>query len=124
MPAGGFSKGFSNGYNVYTFNITTSTLPDVGYNIAYTTQLLADEIDPTWTLISGVLPSGLSLSASGEISGTSTDTGSHPVTVRASSTFTTEIDEAAYTMIVLSSSAGIGWERWTSVYNFRLLRRF
>ena len=57
--------------------ITTTTLPDGDYGDAYSEQLLsAGGTGPnTWTIISGALPGGLSLSTSGLLVGTPTESG-------------------------------------------------
>lgn len=52
-------------------SIITTTLPDAIEGIAYSQTLSADGDTPiTWSISSGVLPTGLSLSSSGLISGT------------------------------------------------------
>lgn len=55
-----------------TLIVTTTTLPPAGTNTAYSTTLRAAGGTPpySWTLTSGPLPTGLSLSATGVISGT------------------------------------------------------
>lgn len=58
----------------YVMETTTTSLPDFTIGEAYSEQLEADggEGDPSWSLVSGSLPDGLSLSTSGLISGTPT----------------------------------------------------
>jgi large repetitive protein len=71
--------------------ITTGTLPNGSVGVAYTTQLTASGgIGPyTWDFVSGKLPQGLSLSASGTISGTplATSVGTSYFTVRVTDSF-------------------------------------
>ncbi|HEY2404031.1 MAG TPA: putative Ig domain-containing protein [Steroidobacteraceae bacterium] len=65
--------------------ITTASLPSGQVNVAYPTTVLqaAGGIAPlTWSLASGTLPAGISLSSGGAISGTPTVAGSFPFTVR------------------------------------------
>ena len=75
--------------------ITTSTsLPGYASSTAYSTQLVAtDDLATsaiTWSLASGSLPSGFTLSSSGVVSGTTTATGTSSFTVTA-----TDADGAA-----------------------------
>ncbi len=65
--------------------ITNTSLPDGNVAIFYDTQLMATGgVTPyNWTITSGTLPPGLSLTAAtGVISGTPTTTGSYPITVQ------------------------------------------
>ena len=64
--------------------ITTSTLPAGSVNVAYATALAAsDGSGPyTWSLASGSLPTGLSLSTGGTIGGTPTAGGTSTFSVR------------------------------------------
>jgi hypothetical protein len=67
--------------------INTTSLPDGKLNVAYFASLSATGGTPpyTWTVISGALPPGISLSTGGTISGTpSSVTGAFNFTVRAS----------------------------------------
>jgi hypothetical protein len=65
--------------------ITTASLPGAKQNVAYSATLAATGgVRPyTWSLASGVLPSGLTLSGSGTISGTPTASGTSSFTVQA-----------------------------------------
>ncbi len=67
------------------FTITTTTLPKAYLHSAYSHQLATTGGNPpaTWSLTAGTLPAGLSLSASGLISGTPTNAGSFSFTVQA-----------------------------------------
>ena len=65
--------------------ITTTSLPTGYVSILYDTQLMVTGGTPPyqWTLSSGTLPPGLTLTpATGVISGTPTTTGSYPITVQ------------------------------------------
>jgi hypothetical protein len=64
--------------------ITTTSLPNGLVGASYSASLSASGTTPiTWSIQSGSLPAGLSLSSSGTISGTPTATGSSSFTVRA-----------------------------------------
>ena len=64
-------------------NITTTSLPDTVVGIAYSVTLEAagGNGDYTWSVLSGSLPAGLTLSATGTISGTPTAIGNFTFTV-------------------------------------------
>lgn len=63
--------------------ITTTNLPAATIGTAYTQSLGATEAaSPTWSVVLGALPAGLTLSASGTLSGTPTQTGTASFTVR------------------------------------------
>lgn len=65
--------------------ITTGSLPAATRGVAYSAQLTASGGTPnSWTVQSGSLPTGLSLSSSGVISGTPTTEGSSTFTLLAS----------------------------------------
>jgi len=70
--------------NVLPLNITSTTPPTAVINKAYTTTLTATGgLGPfSWAIISGTLPSGLTLSTNGVISGTATSTGSSTLTIQ------------------------------------------
>lgn len=83
-------------------NITTTSLPDGVLDSAYSEQLAATGGDTpiTWTLVSGTLPPGLSISSSGLISGTCGSTeATYNFTVQASSA-DGQTDNQALTMDV------------------------
>lgn len=64
--------------------ITTSSLPSAELGSTYVQQLVAAGSAPfTWSIISGSLPAGIALSASGILSGTPTATGTASFTVQA-----------------------------------------
>ncbi len=84
------------------FAIVTSDLPRGKKGEAYTAQLQAANGAPpyTWTLASGSLPAGLSLNASGLISGTPSVFGNFTVTVRATDSAGKQA-AAAFTLTIL-----------------------
>jgi len=64
--------------------ITTASLPLAIHGVAYSQTLNATSgtVPYTWTLASGTLPGGFSLSSAGVLSGTSSASGSFPITVQ------------------------------------------
>lgn len=86
-------------YTPPTLAIATTTLPDGNVNYPYTQTLASTGGYPplTWSLDSGSLPDGLTLSSSGVISGT-------PTTADAS-TFTVRIDDANYPITASDTQA-------------------
>jgi hypothetical protein len=68
----------------YPLIITTQSLPAATVGVPYNATLTAaGGIPPyTWTIISGALPPGLSLSSAGVISGTPTSAGTFNFTVQ------------------------------------------
>ena len=71
--------------------ITISSLPDCSTDIPYTYSLTESESSSAvWTLISGDLPDGLTLSSDGTISGTPSTAGTFSFTVQAQSGSATE----------------------------------
>jgi hypothetical protein len=92
--------------------ITTTSVPNGIVGIAYNTQLACINCAGyTWSLTSGVLPLGLSLSSGGSISGTPSTAGSASFQVTISSSqFGTSAQSSAsqvYTMIINGSGLGI-----------------
>ncbi len=67
------------------FRITSLTLPNAQTNVAYSQALTSagGSGATTYTIQSGTLPAGLTLSSSGLLSGTPTTSGTFPITVRA-----------------------------------------
>ena len=65
--------------------ITTSSLPAATVGVAYSATLTATGGIPpyTWSVIAGALPTGLSLSGTGNITGTPSATGTFNFTVQA-----------------------------------------
>ncbi|HMG33135.1 MAG TPA: putative Ig domain-containing protein [Blastocatellia bacterium] len=67
-----------------TLSISTTDLPEATVDVAYSRTLVASggKPDYTWTVDSGALPAGLSLSQTGTVSGTPTAAGSSNVVIR------------------------------------------
>ena len=92
---------------------TSSVLPIFTRNVAYSTTVSATEDDSgaiTYSLISGSLPTGLSLSSAGVISGTPTSSINTSFTIRATVTSSGTTADRAFTMAnlapVWSTAAG------------------
>lgn len=68
--------------------ITTSSLPDGTTGTAYSQQLTKTGNAGTWSLTKGPLPTGITLSSSGLLSGTPTQTGDFGITVTFTETST------------------------------------
>jgi hypothetical protein len=66
------------------FSITTTALPSATKAVAYSTQLVADGGIPgyTWGRSSGTIPSGITLTSAGVLSGTPTVAGSYTITFK------------------------------------------
>ncbi|MBQ7593782.1 MAG: putative Ig domain-containing protein, partial [Synergistaceae bacterium] len=64
---------------------TISPLEPAKINTAYSQTLRTNKSSPTWTLTSGILPLGLELASSGDISGTPLEIGTFAFTVQAQS---------------------------------------
>lgn len=90
-----------NGTSVYTMSITTTSLPSGVINVPYS-QSLQETGGPStgvvWTVSSGTLPAGLSISSnsdsSGTISGTPTAVGTSNFTVQAAYPGSTSVTQA------------------------------
>jgi len=85
--------------------VLTSTLPAVQVDATYSATLEADGgTDPyTWSITSGQLPTGISLSASGDLSGTPTSAGVYSFVVRVTDA-DNDFDEANLSIIVADGS--------------------
>ena len=80
--AGFLTKDFS--ITVSTLRISTTSLPNGAVGTFYNQQLTSNSnVSPTWTITSGSLPAGLSISSNGVISGMPTSAGTFNFTVRA-----------------------------------------
>ena len=86
-PAKTATANLSIAISATTLNVVTSPAPPIGViNSAYSTTLQATGgVSPytLWTVVSGNLPTGLSLDQSGNITGTPTTTGSYSFVVQA-----------------------------------------
>jgi Putative Ig domain len=76
--------------------ISTSSLPGVQSGVAYAFTLLATggSTPYQWSVQSGSLPQGLSLNGSGQLSGTTTQTGQFPFTVKVTDAANTTVSKA------------------------------
>ncbi len=73
-------------YTIVVGDVTPHTLPDASQNVAYSQALTAASVLGTpviWTLISGSLPTGITLSSAGVISGSPPNAGASGFTVQA-----------------------------------------
>jgi len=112
--SGAFNNAFNSAFNLYTFNIVEDELPIVRSNQPYNQQLEAS--DPaTWVLQVGALPSGITLSSSGLLSGVSTALGSYDVTFRATSIAISYIDDWMVTINVASDGT-ITFRRRSTIF--------
>jgi hypothetical protein len=99
--------------------ITCASLPTATASTAFSTTLTASGgTQPyTWTLASGQLPSGMSLSAAGVISGTTSVTGTFPFTAEV--TDETSISAtASLDLIVAAKSTTPGYTVWYAPISF------
>ena len=68
----------------FPFAITTSSLPNGAVGVPYFQNLVSDySPGPAWTVSSGALPAGLSLTSSGVLMGTPTTSGVYEFTISA-----------------------------------------
>jgi hypothetical protein len=94
-------------------SIVTSTLPGGTTGAAYSQQLAASGGTPpySWSIVSGALPGGLSLSSSGSISGTISAAGSFLFTVQvtdsASATATRQFSISAVVGLSITTAAAL-----------------
>ena len=90
--------------------ITTSSLPAGSVDVAYSATLSAvGGVTPyTWTLASGSLPAGLTLSSAGAISGTPTTAGSSTFTVEVADSEPTPSTASAQLSITINNSGNTG----------------
>jgi hypothetical protein len=88
--------------------ITTSSVPAGQISVAYTTTLTATSgtTPYTWTISSGSLPAGLTLSASGTISGTPTATGTSNFIVKVTDSSSSASTATASFSITVAASSG------------------
>jgi uncharacterized repeat protein (TIGR01451 family) len=88
--------------------ITTTSLPGAGQNVAYTTTLEATgDVTITWAVTVGALPTGLTLSAAGILSGTPTTVESQTFTVTATNDSGNDTQELTLAVAAVSSGGGL-----------------
>jgi hypothetical protein len=88
--------------------ITTATVPNGNVGIAYTTTLAANggAVPYKWSLATGSLPAGLSLTTSGTLSGTPTTIGPYSFTVQVTDSQPTPATATqAYTITIANAGA-------------------
>ena len=92
-------------------SISTTSLPNGYLNIAYSQTLVAagGSGSYSWSIASGSLPPGLSLSLAGVISGTPTTAGTYTFTVQVSDGISTKTQSLS---ITITSAIGIGPITW------------
>jgi hypothetical protein len=85
--------------------ITTASVPSGAVGSSYSVQLLAvsGDVGPTWSITSGGLPPGISLSNSGLLTGTPTAVGPFSFTVRATTQSPSQEATRSYQIIVSSA---------------------
>ena len=95
---------------VNTVTIAGQSLPAGTINVAYSTTLEAvGGVTPySWTLMSGTLPTGLTLSAGGVIAGTATATGTSTFTVQVADAEVTPATATAQLSIAINSAGDSG----------------
>ncbi|MBV9623766.1 MAG: putative Ig domain-containing protein [Acidobacteria bacterium] len=76
--------------------ISTSSLPGMQAGVAYAYTLLASggTTPYKWNMLSGSLPQGLTLNASGQLAGSSTQTGQYPFTVQVTDAANSTVSKA------------------------------
>jgi Putative Ig domain len=79
--------------------VTAGTLSDVATGEAYSVQLVATEVD-AFSVRGGALPTGITMSPAGLLSGTPTASGAFSFTVRAESTSTALFVERTFDLLV------------------------
>jgi putative Ig domain-containing protein len=91
--------------------ITTTSLPNVTVGISYSATFTAagGKIPYFWSLTTGALPAGLTLQSSGQISGTTSQTGQFAITVQvADSSSQQQTASASFSLTVGTSGGGGG----------------
>ena len=110
-PAQGVSQSFTLTItNNQSLSITTPSLPDGTTGTAYSTTLTASggRTPYSWSVISGTLPAGLSLSSSGTLSGTPATVGSSTFTLQVADSSSPQLTATqAYTVTIVSAALSI-----------------
>jgi hypothetical protein len=91
-----------------SLGIETMDIPPAFCGIPYHFDIVSRNGTPglTWTLVSGALPSGLSLSAAGAVVGTPSEQGSFAFTVRVTDATLAHADRA-FTLVVTENANGV-----------------
>ena len=102
---------------------TISPLSNGILNSSYSLQLSSSGVPPfEWTILSGNLPNGLSLSLGGLISGTPTQTGVFQFSIQAENTFGTDVRLfmlSVYELPVITTN-DLGYARLSTVFSTQL----
>lgn len=97
-------------------DITTTVVPGAGQNVAYLTTLQATgDVTITWDITVGTLPTGLTLSAAGVISGTPTTVESKTFTVRATNGSGNDTQSLTIAVGAVSSGTGLARDSFRSM---------
>ncbi len=108
-----------------TLEISTSSLPEATAGQPYSATLTANISGVTWSLVSGSLPAGLSLSSAGEISGTPEISDTYTFTVRAVSGSSSAEKQLSITVYdAPHSSGGGGCESFMAIAGLAVLAFF
>jgi len=98
-------------------SVSTTSLPNGTQSVAYNQSLAAagGKTPYSWSLISGALPAGLSLSSGGQISGTPTTTGTSNFTVQVTDASTpVQTATRALSITIVAASGGCPCTIWPS----------
>jgi hypothetical protein len=99
--------------------IVTNTLDDAAYNEAYSFTLTGTPTGGTWEVTTGTWPSGITLNGStGVISGTPTESGTYPVTIKYTSPYEEPCDDyttKSFSLFVYASTSNTGSDLISSV---------
>lgn len=87
-------------------SITTTALPSWTTGVANSYTMAGTPTGLTWSISSGTLPTGLSLSSAGVLSGTTSQYGTYRITIKATDPTTKNATEKTYTLTV-SATFGI-----------------
>jgi len=102
---------------VTPLSVSTTSLPNGTQSVAYNQSLAAagGTTPYSWSLISGALPAGLSLSSGGQISGTPTTTGTSNFTVQVTDASTpVQTATRALSITIVAASGGCPCTIWPS----------
>ena len=87
--------------------VTTTSLPNAGQDVAYTFTLQATgDVTITWAVTVGALPTGITMSVGGVLSGTPTAVESQTFTVEATNASGSDTQELTLAVAVVASGGG------------------
>jgi hypothetical protein len=101
------TKAFTMTISAAALTITTSAFPIATLNTAYSAQLEATGGTPpyTWSVVTGTLPPGLTLTAAGTVTGTPSNVGSQDFVIRVTDS-TTASTTRSFTLLVQAVGGG------------------